>query len=253
MRWIHTIGLVAGLSGAALAGCSGQDDGSSGGETPAPAPAPTPPKFEPGPAVERTLAGLGVTVKAPDNLKLIEADGSARFEAEGFPTVTLTKAKNESGSLGRSTSSGSRRVKRVIKTEAWAWGCESEAPGDFEAALVALCGSMTPAENPHMGVPSCTVTGLDEKAVTAAFASRVPAAGACFTALAERTPKFIGDRWSISVSRTGASTSSGMSTTGYDAEAKGCLGALFDGFKADPALTAEGDFKVSCKAAFSRY
>ena len=194
-----------------------------------------------------------MTLKVPDNLKLTEDGQTARFEAEGFPTVTLSKTANAEGGSGTMSSSGTRRVRRRLTTAAWIWTCESGAPGDFKDVLVALCDSMTPPEKPHMGQATCKVEGLDEKAVTAAFTAQVPAAGACFTALAARDPKLVGDAWSISMSRTGNSSSTSMSTTNYDDEVKGCLGKAFDALKADPAVKVEGDYSLSCRAPFSRY
>lgn len=251
MRAHWKTGIVLGLLTAA-AGCS-KDAPTEPEKTAETTAEKAPPPFVPGPLVDHTLASVGAAVKAPDNLKLTEGEGSATFTAEGFPTVTLKKAKNTDGNSGTMTASGSRRVKRALNTPEWTWSCESGAPGDHKDTIVALCESMTPPDNPRMGTPSCEITGLDAKAAEAAFAAQLPAVETCFTAFAGRKATLTADQWSVWLSRKGGGLSSTMSTTGYDDEAKTCLKAAFDALKADPILAGEGEFEMRCKAPFSRY
>jgi len=223
--------------------CGGKKDGDGA----------TGPEFKPGKMVEVKLEGPGVTLKAPDNLKVESKGSEATLSAPGFPTITVTKAENTSGSTGTSRSSGMSKVKVRLDTFATTWTCTSGPPESHKDLIVDICKSMTPPKNPRFVKNACDkAKGVDKAKVEAMLKAKQPELRKCLDMELKADPKLSTKSFSFSLTRNGGSMSSSHSLMLSDKAAKECARKFRRAVAETPPLNT-GDLEVSCSVVFSVY
>ena len=210
--------------------------------------------FKPGELVEKTLAGV-IKIKVPDNLEQKEPDHDEEdsgwtFSAEGFPTVKVSMSGPDG--LGRSFSSGTNRVRVQLMGAMATYTCEAQEPDDFKDLLETICKSMTPQSGgPQIVGPDCKVENMPTAGAVGAIEQHQDAIKACFEGGAKDDKDFVGASWSVTVSKSGASTSASHST-GLQA-ANDCLKGVFDKIKDNMQFKRDEDFKASCTLKYARF
>lgn len=237
-RPTHLVPLVLAL----LVACGKQD---------AKAPAP---KFEPGANAKTVLAKLGgVTITAPDNLKVTESEGSATLEAEGFPTVTISYAQGDNNGTGTRSSTSMGKVEVQVMIPSATWTCKASEVGDNQDLVVEICESLEVAKNPNVGEMTCkTVTGFETEPVTKAWVDLGDRFEACFAPLDESGVSF---GFNLEIAGPQHNFSKYSSPMIHDETASRCLDAIYDELRKSPAFSTEGleAGQIECDGGYSMY
>jgi hypothetical protein len=212
------------------------------------------PAFQPGPEAEHQLAELGgLSITVPDNLKISESAGSVELEAEGFPTVTITR------NPGRYTSTGTRaKVSMGDVTVRYAipsseWTCTAEDAGDHAEFVVEICESMRAPVNPNVSEMLCkTVDGFDADPVTAAWSGVSSALRDCLRSTDKSGVAF---GFNYELEGDARHFTSYTSPILHDAEASKCLAAIYDGLEESAAFHKDegGNGQIECDGIYSRF